>query len=207
MAKIREKKKQQTRKAILEAAVRLFGKKGYEKTSIDQLAKEAGIGKGTVYGYFQTKSEIFLAFCKDEIEFAYSDLAVKTDARASLADQLVTLFMGQFRYVTRNPDFGRILAREMIFPKEITLEKSKNLEEKYLQAMADILEKSKKRGELKPKLNLYYTTAHFYALYVICLSSWYAGRLQDEIEMEDAMRTLIAQALEGLTPAKPARGI
>jgi AcrR family transcriptional regulator len=55
MPGIREVKKRKKRNAIMEAAVRLFSEKGFEKTSIEQLARTAGIGKGTIYSYFQTK--------------------------------------------------------------------------------------------------------------------------------------------------------
>ena len=42
----------------MHAAANLFREKGFEKTSIEELARAAGIGKGTIYGYFQTKSDI-----------------------------------------------------------------------------------------------------------------------------------------------------
>ena len=62
MAGLREQKKERTKGAILDAALKLFTRKGYENTSIEELAAEAGVGKGTIYSYFKTKSEIFLAF-------------------------------------------------------------------------------------------------------------------------------------------------
>ena len=129
MGGVREAKKAQTLRSIMDAAIKLFSKKGFEKTSVDELARAAGVGKGTIYGYFKTKSEIFLAFCEEELDYAFADLAKKRDPDAPLIDQLHTLFMGQFRYVTKDRDFGRILAREMIFPKELTHEKVKKLEE------------------------------------------------------------------------------
>lgn len=46
---------------ILEAATRLFIAQGYRKTSVDQVAREAGVAKGTVYLYFETKSELLVA--------------------------------------------------------------------------------------------------------------------------------------------------
>ncbi len=48
MPGIREQKKRKKRNAIMEAAVRLFREKGFDKTSIEQLARAAGIGKGTL---------------------------------------------------------------------------------------------------------------------------------------------------------------
>lgn len=46
---------------IVEAAVELFARYGYERTSIDDIAKHLGIGKGSVYLDFRTKEEILMA--------------------------------------------------------------------------------------------------------------------------------------------------
>jgi AcrR family transcriptional regulator len=177
MAGIRETKKRQTRRAIIEAAVKLFSENGYEQTSVDQLAREAGIGKGTIYGYFKTKDEIFFAFCEDEIDYAFQELTRSNDLEAPLPDQLHTLFMGQFRYVTRDREFGRILAREMLFPRQANVEKSRELEEKYLASLNVILDRAFANGELRTDLEPYFIAGHFYALYILVLSSWYDGRL------------------------------
>jgi AcrR family transcriptional regulator len=200
MAGLREKKKNKTRKALIDAAVKLFSQNGYENTSVDELAREAGVGKSTIYGYFHTKNEIFLAFCEDEIEYAFADLARKSDPNEPLTEQLLTLFMSQFRYVTSNYDFGRILVREMIFPKALTLEKSRGLEERYLTALGEILTRAMERNELRDDLEPLFISGHFYAFYLLILSSWYARRFVREEEIEAALRTLLVQALEGLGP-------
>ena len=48
-------------KEIAAAALALFSQKGYPATSVGQIAQAAGIGKGTIYDYFNTKEEIFIA--------------------------------------------------------------------------------------------------------------------------------------------------
>jgi AcrR family transcriptional regulator len=50
-----------TREAILDATDRLLGRLGYQKTTIDDLAREAGVARRTVYLHFPTKEEIFLS--------------------------------------------------------------------------------------------------------------------------------------------------
>lgn len=50
-----------TRDAILDATDRLLGRFGYKKMTIDDLAHEVGIGKGTIYLYFPSKEEIALS--------------------------------------------------------------------------------------------------------------------------------------------------
>lgn len=184
----------------MDAAIKLFSEKGFENTSVHQLAKEAGVGKSTIYGYFQSKNEIFLAFCEDQVDFVFTDLAEKRDPDAPLQKQLLTLFMAQFRYVTKNFNFGRILAREMVFPKELTIEKSKDLSERYLSALGEILTKAMSRGELRDDLELLYISGHFYAFYLLVLSAWYERRFQTEQEIEKVLQKLLRQALEGLAP-------
>jgi len=200
MSGLRKTKKKKTRQAIMNAAINLFSKKGFENTSVDKLAKEAGVGKSTIYGYFKTKNEIFLAFCEDQIDFIFSDLAINRDIDAPIKDQLFALFMGQFRYVTKNFDFGRILAREMVFPKELTIEKSNDISERYLNALGEILTRAISRGELRDDLELLYISGHFYALYIIVLSAWYERRFETEAEIELALQKLLKQAMEGLAP-------
>jgi AcrR family transcriptional regulator len=200
MSGIREIKKKKTRQAIMNAAIKLFSEKGFDNTSVIELAREAGVGKSTIYGYFHTKNEIFLAFCQDQIDFVFTELAQKRDPDAPLKEQLTTLFMGQFRYVTKNYDFGRILAREMVFPKELTIEKSNDISERYLNALGEILARAISRNELRDDLELLFISGHFYALYIIVLSAWYERRFQTEQEIEQALKKLLTQALEGLSP-------
>src|SRR5262249_59311547 len=50
----------QIRDAILDAAERLLARYGFKKTTIDDLAREAGIGKGRVYRQFPSKDEVAL---------------------------------------------------------------------------------------------------------------------------------------------------
>ena len=46
---------------IVRAALKLFALKGYALTSVEQISEEAGIGKSTVYEYYKTKEELYVA--------------------------------------------------------------------------------------------------------------------------------------------------
>ena len=51
----------ETATKILDAAQKLFNTRGLRKTTVEDIARDAGIGKGTVYNYFDDKEAIFLA--------------------------------------------------------------------------------------------------------------------------------------------------
>jgi len=51
---------EEKRKLILESARRFFFRYGFKKTSMDDIAEDAGVGKGTLYNYFRNKVDLFI---------------------------------------------------------------------------------------------------------------------------------------------------
>ncbi|MCF8012438.1 MAG: TetR/AcrR family transcriptional regulator [Clostridiales bacterium] len=60
MTNLRERKKQKTREKIINTAREIFLSRGYQKTTITQIARKTNTGIGTFYNYFSSKSELFL---------------------------------------------------------------------------------------------------------------------------------------------------
>lgn len=71
---LRERKKQQTREAIHEAAYRLIDAQGFEATTIDQICQEAEVSSRTFFNYFPSKAAAALQI---------PDVAITDDARAT----------------------------------------------------------------------------------------------------------------------------
>ena len=84
---MRDSVKQKTTKdAILDATDRLLARDGYKKMTIDDLAKEVGIGKGSVYLHFASKEEIALSHIDRIIERLKTNLRTIA-AKPSSADE------------------------------------------------------------------------------------------------------------------------
>jgi AcrR family transcriptional regulator len=196
---VREEKKQKTKQAILDAAITLFSTNGFENTSIEELAKVAGVGKGTIYGYFQTKKEILYAFCEYELDQIHKELANRANPDGPILEQVLTIYMTEFNHVTQNKEFGRIFMRQTLFPNESDAQDHLEIEDKYFQLLFPILKKAQDRGELRKNIELLHITGHFYGLYVLIMSSWYIGRIPTE-EISSALELIFQQALEGLQP-------
>src|SRR5690349_20967997 len=77
-----------TRKAILDATDKLLARYGYKKMTIDDLAREVGIGKGTVYLYFPSKEEIALTHIDRIIERLKSRLWEIANSQTSPGEKI-----------------------------------------------------------------------------------------------------------------------
>jgi AcrR family transcriptional regulator len=62
----REREQLIRRETIIEAARKLFQDKGYELTTVEEIAAMAELGKGTIYSYFKSKDEIYIAILESE---------------------------------------------------------------------------------------------------------------------------------------------
>lgn len=96
------KNRTRRREAILQAAFTEFCSNGYDRATMEEIARRAGIGKSTVYEYFPSKMDLLTAtgdFVLDQI-FLDAERMLSPDRplRAALADYLeyVSSFMGQF---------------------------------------------------------------------------------------------------------------
>jgi AcrR family transcriptional regulator len=73
MPKIVDKERKKAK--ILEASIKVFAEKGWNKTKMSDIAEAADIGKGTVYEYFQSKDELFAASFRHFMAMAESIIA------------------------------------------------------------------------------------------------------------------------------------
>ncbi len=100
------------RTEILQAACRAFSRCGYDGTTVDTIAAEAGIAKGTVYLYYKSKAEIYHAAVTDGLERLHADTAAAL-AKASTCREKIELFIRiRAENVERNRDFYRIYLSE-----------------------------------------------------------------------------------------------
>ncbi|MGZ3405076.1 MAG: TetR/AcrR family transcriptional regulator [Polyangia bacterium] len=101
----REKKE-----CILSAATRLFARFGFKKTSVDQIAKDAGVAKGTVYLAADTKEDLFYQAVHREVRAYTAEIAKLIDPRKAADVMLAETTLAGIQYLEDRP-----LVRDLIF--------------------------------------------------------------------------------------------
>lgn len=85
---LREEKKEQTRRALIEAALRLFDEQGYEQTTVARIAAAAGVSTKTFFNYFAAKDDVLFADTADQ-DAAVLELIADRGPDESVVDVLL----------------------------------------------------------------------------------------------------------------------
>jgi AcrR family transcriptional regulator len=101
----RREKQEQTRQRLIDAAARVFARRGYQRATVDEIAAEAGFTIGAVYSNFAGKEELFLALADKEVEQRVAEIRAVADA-AERGEQPGAEAAQQFReFLDRDPDW------------------------------------------------------------------------------------------------------
>jgi AcrR family transcriptional regulator len=97
---------------ILDAARVVFSRKGFEGATIDAIALEAGVAKGTVYLYFESKRDLFLAALREGVLALHAEVTAQMRSAATCEAKLYAFIAGRFHYFSCNREFFRIYYTE-----------------------------------------------------------------------------------------------
>ncbi|MDE3167352.1 MAG: TetR/AcrR family transcriptional regulator [Acidobacteriota bacterium] len=98
--------------AILQAARTVFARKGFASTVVEDIAEEAGIGKGTLYLYFPSKEQIYLAALHDDAHTLDGESRRALAEARSWRDALRSYVEVRLHYFEAHQDFLRIYMTE-----------------------------------------------------------------------------------------------
>lgn len=87
--KVTEAYREAARTQILDAAQKVFARKGYHAASMDDIVKESGLSKGALYGYFDSKEELFLGLRARLVEFDLERVIAAMPASAPATEKLM----------------------------------------------------------------------------------------------------------------------
>ncbi len=149
------RKKQDKRQKIINTAVKLFVKNGIHQTSIQTLAKKAGVSTGSVYTYFDSKENLVVEAFYNVLDESISAITVDYDETQSIKDRFYYLLEQRIRYNIKYPtkfQFLNLCSAEPTVMKEVLDDDCES------SALAKVLTDGKKQGmvrDLPPQDVLY----------------------------------------------------
>ncbi len=107
-----------TRKIIFEAAIKVFSSNGYESATMDEVASEAGVAKGTLYYHFKSKEELFYFVVQTGIDLINSEVEESIKEISDPIERLKESARVQLKYVYINKDLFRVIMSQVWGQKE-----------------------------------------------------------------------------------------
>jgi AcrR family transcriptional regulator len=145
---------QHKKECILGAAARLFARFGFKKASIDEIAKQAGVAKGTVYLAAETKEDLFYQAVHREVRAWTAELSRLIDPRTPAEELLQKCAQAGLTYLNQKP-----LVRELLFGSYHMMlpewrERLDQLRELGRSNLLEILRLGVKQGRFRDDLDL-----------------------------------------------------
>jgi len=187
---------EEKRRQLLDAAVRVFARKGFHASRVGDIAEEAGVAHGLLYHYFKSKDEVLEAVFHDNWSLLLARIASveETDERA--ADQLRHITAIVLRTWLHLPDVVRVVIREFGRSPELS-ERIGDLAQP-INSIARVIERGIERGEFK-NVDPRVAATVVYGSIDELLTAWVLDRLPSgEEDVAAAEQTLVEVSLRGL---------
>jgi len=185
------------RRELVDAAVRVFARKGFHGSRVGDIAEEAGVAHGLLYHYFRSKDEVLETIFRD----AWQRLTIETDrieaSDIALREQLrrfARIYLGSW-LVT--PELIAVLVREIARSPAVGSQVGE-VRGVFLSLMR-MIEAARERGEVRADCNALLAAWTVYGALEEILTGWVLGQLPaEEDDVERAVATVVDIAHAGL---------
>jgi len=135
------------RQLILQAAEALFRRFGYTKTSLDDIAREAGLSKGTIYYYFVSKEDVFVAVVKEAGAAYYKQLKEVIASEKSFEEKFTAVISQPIKLIYEHaPILGEAM-RSLPSSYLTKMDEFRQENRQYMIAiMSEVIEEGIKKG-------------------------------------------------------------
>lgn len=138
--------KEETRRIIMATAYSLFRSKGFEKTTMRELAERADVGLGTIFKHFPDKSSLLIATFQEDLEAVILN-SLDTIPVSNIRMQLAHIATELYEFFGLTPSFSNLL-RETLFPLENQAEVLRKPACSFMEKIEKIFIDAIGRGEL-----------------------------------------------------------
>jgi len=150
MARISKKKQEEIRQQIITTAVEMFSEKGFDATTMKQIAREVGIGDATIYKYFPNKDKLIYGYyglVADSTVQQFLDEDLEDYRLQEKLQLLIDIYLNNFlpnrEFVTES--IKMIMQSPSILFKDVT-----PVREEFIGVIHDLLTEAEQSGEISP---------------------------------------------------------
>jgi TetR/AcrR family transcriptional regulator, fatty acid metabolism regulator protein len=168
---------EEKRRLILDAAVRVFARKGFHQSRVGDIAREAGVAHGLLYHYFDSKDQLLETVFRENWSVLLDRIRAVEETDEPAADQLRHVAAILLRTWRHEPDVVRVVVREIARSPEVQ-ERIGELVEP-VGSIRRLVERGQERGEFRADLDPGLAASIFYGGVDAVLTGWVLGTRPD----------------------------
>ncbi len=153
MPKLKNESKKQL---ILQAAIKVISQKGYFRSTIANIAKEANVADGTIYTYFKNKEDLLIKSFEYVLDNILDKIIDKVKKENDILKKIRIIIKGHLEFMEKNPDLANFLQIQLRQSKREIRIRIKNIMRKYYSIIGNILkqgiEKEVIRGDINTRI-------------------------------------------------------
>jgi TetR/AcrR family transcriptional regulator, fatty acid metabolism regulator protein len=185
------------RRQLLDAAVRVFARKGFHASGVGDIAEEAGVAHGLLYHYFKSKDQVLEAVFSENWSLLIARIESVEETDEPAADQLRHVAAIVLRTWLHLPDVVRVVIQEFGRSPEL----GERIGELTLpiDVIQRVIARGVERGEFRKDIDPVFAATVVYGSIDELLTGWVLGRLPgSEEDVARAEQTLVEVTLLGL---------
>ncbi|MBL4933632.1 TetR/AcrR family transcriptional regulator [Clostridium paridis] len=183
-----------TKKGIFEAAIKIFSNNGYKGATMDEIALEAGVAKGTLYYHFKSKEEIFRFIIIEGIGVLTDEISVVANIDNNPEDNLREICITQLTVLYRNKDFFKVLMSQLWGQEIRQIELREHLQ-KYIKNIEVYIKDAMDKGFIKNGDSYFIAYTFFGSL----VSAAIYELVNQDKEIDEVVNNLIEYTFHGLS--------
>jgi TetR/AcrR family fatty acid metabolism transcriptional regulator len=191
------------RESIIQAAIEVFSKKGFQAAGISEIAQRAGVADGTIYQYFKNKEDLFFSIPVEKTNEFRSKVEFHLKGISGALNKL-RKFVWYFLYFFKtNPEYGRLLLLEMRVSKSFVTTETYDFLKQSVGSVLEIISEGQEEGMIRKDVDIYLLRHLILGVLEHMVTRWLLkGGKYDLLEHHEEVSRLL---IEGLRPAPPIR--
>jgi AcrR family transcriptional regulator len=146
--------KENKRVEIINAAATVFSRDGFHGAKMENIAKGANVGKGTIYGYFDSKEELFKEMIRHTMNEYKDGMEKVLKIERSIKEKMIGLFKYHGGFLNKHVDIAKVVMSEQeVLPREM---KKEMIEDNIglFKIIEGMLKEGIEKGELRDDLDI-----------------------------------------------------
>lgn len=175
MAILQESEKQRRREIIIEAAVKVFARKGFYNAKVKDVAREAGVADGTIYLYFKNKDDLLISLFESKMEIILTRFKNALKKVSDPLEKLTTFIKVYFDLIKEDNELSEVFQVELRQSTKFLKDYHNQKFADYLNIISSILDAGKRDSFFRHDLNTKITTLIIFGAIDEVARQWILG--------------------------------